>query len=81
MLFKYSISICPYYKDKVNNFYPKLKDKIKIFQPFKNHVIDFAPPRITEKHPMSGVDKWLEEQNNKLESTFNAVIHRLETLY
>ena len=30
---------------------------------------------------MFGADKWLEVQNNKLESAFNAAIHRLETLY
>ena len=50
-------------------------------QPFKNHAIDFTPPRITEKPPMFGVDKWLDVQNNKLEFVFNAAIRKLESIF
>ena len=51
-------SSCLQFKDKIDPFCPDLKDTIKISQPFKNHAIDFTPPRITEKHPMFGVNKW-----------------------
>ena len=34
-----------------------------VIQPFRNHQIDFEPPRISTKPPMFGVDKWLDEQN------------------
>ena len=30
---------------------------------------------------MLGVDKWLEVQNNKLESAFNAAIRKLESIF
>lgn len=50
-------------------------------QPFKNHSIDFTPPRITEKPPMFGVDKWLETQNNKIALCYKADICKLETLF
>ena len=35
----------------------------RVAQPFRNHKIDFEPPRITGKPPIFGVDKWIEEQN------------------
>ena len=47
----------------------------------RNQSIDFTPPRITEKPPVFGVDKWMEEQNNKLESAFNAAIRKLESIF
>ena len=50
-------------------------------QPFKNHTIDFTPPRITEKPPMFGVDKRMEAQNKKFESAFNAAIRKLESIF
>ena len=34
----------------------------RVAQPFRNHKIDFEPPRITGKPPIFGVDKWIEEQ-------------------
>lgn len=33
----------------------------RIAQPFRNHRIDFDPLRITDKPPMFGEDKWLDE--------------------
>ena len=42
------------------------KDAAKVrsvVQPFRNHKVDFTPPRITEKVPMFGTDKWVERQN------------------
>ena len=30
---------------------------------------------------MFGIDKWLEVQNNKLESAFNAIIRKLESIF
>lgn len=30
---------------------------------------------------MFGVDKWMEEQNNKLESAFNVAIRKHEALF
>ena len=32
-----------------------------VIQPFRNHKIEFDPPRITEKPPLFGVDKWLDK--------------------
>lgn len=53
----------------------------RIAQPFRNHRIDFDPPRITSKPPMFGVDKWLDEQNRSIASRFVKIVRQIEALY
>lgn len=53
----------------------------RIAQPFRNHQIDFDPPRITSKPPMFGVDKWLDEQNRSIASRFVKIVRQIEALY
>ena len=53
----------------------------RIAQPFRNHRIDFDPPRITSKPPMFGVDKWLDEQNRSIASRFVKIVRQIEVLY
>lgn len=53
----------------------------RIAQPFRNHQIDFEPPRITTKPPMLGVDKWLNEQNRSIASRFVKIVRQIEALY
>lgn len=53
----------------------------RIAQPFRNHRIDFDPPRITTKPPMFGVDKWLDEQNRSIASRFVKIVRQIEALY
>ena len=53
----------------------------RIAQPFRNHRIDFEPPRITTKPPMFGVDKWLDEQNRSIASRFVKIVRQIEVLY
>lgn len=50
-------------------------------QPFRNHKIDFEPPRITGKPPIFGVDKWIEEQNRSIASRFVKIVSQIEELY
>jgi len=52
-----------------------------IAQPFRNHQIDFDPPRIASKPPMFGVDKWLDEQNRSIASRFVKIVRQIEALY
>ena len=53
----------------------------RIVQPFRNHRIDFDPPRITTKPPIFGVDKWLDEQNRSIASRFVKIVRQIEALY
>ena len=53
----------------------------RIVQPFRNHQIDFEPPRITTKPPMFRVDKWLDEQNRSIASRFVKIVRQIEALY
>lgn len=53
----------------------------RIAQPFRNHRIDFDPPRITTKPPIFGVDKWLDEQNRSIASRFVKIVRQIEALY
>lgn len=53
----------------------------RIAQPFRNHQIDFDPPRIASKPPMFGVDKWLDEQNRFIASRFVKIVRQIEALY
>lgn len=53
----------------------------RIAQPFRNHRIDFDPPRITSKPPMFGLDKWLDEQNRSIASRFVKIVRQIEALY
>lgn len=53
----------------------------RIVQPFRNHQIDFNPPRITSKPPMFGGDKWLDEQNLSIASRFVKIVCQIEALY
>ena len=52
-----------------------------VIQPFRNHKVDFASPRISSKVPLFGSDKWIEKQNNEIAKQFKATIQQLETLY
>ncbi len=49
--------------------------------PFRNHKIEFEPPRITEKPPLFGVDKWLERQNAQIGKRFTSIVRKIESLY
>lgn len=53
----------------------------RVAQPFRNHKIDFEPPRITGKPPIFGVDKWIEEQNMSIASRFVKIVRQIEELY
>lgn len=53
----------------------------RVAQPFRNHKIDFEPPRITGKPPIFGVDKWIEEQNRFIASRFVKIVRQIEELY
>ena len=53
----------------------------RLAQPFRNHKIDFEPPRITGKPPIFGVDKWIEEQNRSIARRFVKIVRQIEELY
>ena len=53
----------------------------RIAQPFRNHRIDFDPPRITTKPPMFGVDKWLDDTNPTIASRFVKIVRQIGALY
>lgn len=53
----------------------------RVAQPFRNHKIDFEPPRITGKPPIFGVDKWIEEQNRSIACRFVKIVRQIEELY
>ena len=53
----------------------------RVVQPFRNHKIDFEPPRITGKPPIFGVDKWIEEQNRSIARRFVKIVRQIEELY
>ena len=53
----------------------------RVAQPFRNHKIDFEPPRITSKPPIFGVDKWIEEQNRSIAKQFTDIVRKIESLY
>ena len=50
-----------------------------VVQPFRNHNVDFTPPRITEKVPVFGTDKWVERQNQQ--KSFTDIVRKIESLY
>ena len=52
-----------------------------VIQPFRNHKIEFDPPRITEKPPLFGVDKWLDKQNDQIAKRFTSIVRKIESLY
>lgn len=52
-----------------------------VIQPFRNHKVEFDPPRITEKPPLFGVDKWLERQNSVIGKRFTSIVRQIESLY
>lgn len=52
-----------------------------VIQPFRNHKVEFDPPRITEKPPLFGVDKWLNKQNDQIAKRFTSVVRKIESLY
>lgn len=52
-----------------------------VIQPFSNHKIEFDPPRITEKPPLFGVDKWLDKQNDQIAKRFTSIVRKIESLY
>lgn len=49
----------------------------RVAQPFRNHKIDFEPPRITGKPPIFGVDKWIEEHNRSIASRFEKIVRQI----
>ena len=53
----------------------------RVAQPFRNHKIDFEPPRIIGKPPIFGVDKWIEVQNRSIASRFVKIVRQIEELY
>ena len=53
----------------------------RVAQPFRNHKIDFEPPRITGKPPIFGVVKWIEEQDRSIASRFVKIVRQIEELY
>lgn len=52
-----------------------------VVQPFRNHKVDFTPPRITEKVPLFGTGKWVERQNQHIEKSFTEIARKIESLY
>ena len=52
-----------------------------VIQPFRNHKEDFTPPRITEKVPLFGTDKWVERQNRHIAKHFTEIVRKIESLY
>ncbi len=52
-----------------------------VVQPFRNHKIDFAPPRITEKVPLFTTDKWVERQNRHIAKQFTEIVRKIKSLY
>ena len=52
-----------------------------VIQPFRNHKVEFDPPRLTEKPPLFGVDKWLDKQNDQIARRFTSVARKIESLY
>lgn len=52
-----------------------------VIQPFRNHKIEFTPPRTTEKPPLFGVDKWLDKQNAPISKRFTSIVKKIESLY
>ena len=52
-----------------------------VIQPFRNHKVDFEPPRISGKVPLFGTDKWIETKNQEIAKQFTSAIRKLETLY
>lgn len=74
--------------DKLNEKEQKLerltRDVTKarsVVQPFRNHKVDFMPPRITEKVPLFGTDKWVERQNRYIAKHFTEIVRKIESLY
>ena len=74
--------------DKLNEKEQELErltnDAIKarsVVQPFRNHKVDFTPPRITEKVPLFGTDKWVERQNRHIVKQFTEIVRKIESLY
>ena len=60
------------------------KDATKIrsvVQPFRNHMVDFSPPQITEKVPLFGTDKWVKRQNKSIAKQFTDIVRKIESLY
>ncbi len=52
-----------------------------VIQPFRNHKVDFTPPRITAKVPVFGTDKWVERQNQHIAKQFTEIVRKIESLY
>lgn len=52
-----------------------------VIQPFRNHKIEFAAPRITDKVPLFGTDKWVEKQNRHIAQQFTEIVRKIEALY
>lgn len=52
-----------------------------VIQPFRNHKIEFSAPRITDKVPLFGTDKWVDRQNQKIEKQFMSIVRQIESLY
>ena len=52
-----------------------------VVQPFRNHKVDFEPPRVTDRPPMFGMEKWFDEQNSRIADRFVKIVRQIESLY
>ena len=52
-----------------------------VVRSFRNYKVGFTPPRITEKVPLFGTDKWIERQNHHIAKQFTEIVCKIETLY
>ena len=51
-----------------------------VVQPFRNHKVDFTPPRITEKVPQFGTDTWVERHNQNIEKSCTEIVRQIAKL-
>ena len=51
-----------------------------VVQPFRNHKVDFMPPRITEKVPLFVTDKWVNSRTD-IAKHFTEIVRKIESLY
>lgn len=52
-----------------------------VVQPFRNHKVDFMPPRIAENVPLFGMDKWVKRQIQYIAKQLTDIVRKIESLY
>ncbi len=52
-----------------------------VVKTFRNHKVDFTPPKIAEKVPLFGTDKWVERKNRYIAKQFTEIVRKIEALY